>query len=165
MANGYSTEQTIINGPQYGNAPATRVKANRINGRIRIFEASYTVPASGMPGIGEKIIWGKLPVGARTFGNMGKLYFSAGAATSTLNLGDNVSAARHLAATAVNAAGSAVPEAANASGAQFETDNDSASLANAFVSALDNCTLISTVAGAALGAGQVITLRMPYAQD
>ena len=163
MAVVYSTEQTVINGPQSGLNPATRIKANKINGRVRIFEASYTVV--GTVAIGDKIIWGKLPVGARTIGNAGKLYFAAGAASSTLNLGDNASAARHLAATAVTSAGSAVPEAANAAGAQFETSDDTASLANGFVSATDNCTLISTVAGATLQVGQVITLRMPYVQD
>lgn len=160
----YSTEQTIVNGPQSGLNPATRVKVNRINGRIRIFEASFTVPVGGLA-IADKIVWGKLPVGARTLGNMGKLYFSAGTAASTLNIGDNASAARHLAATAINAAGSAVPEAANANGAQFETSDDSANLANGFVSATDNCTLISTVAGAGMPAAQVVTLRMPYVQD
>lgn len=164
MATFYSTEQTVVNGPQSGLNPATRVKANKINGRVRNFEASYTVPAAGLA-IGDKIVWGKLPVGARTMGNMGKLSFSAGTASSTLNVGDNASAARHLAATAIAAAGSAVPEAANASGAQFETSDDSASLANGFVSATDNCALISTVAGAGMPAGQVVTLRMPYVQD
>jgi hypothetical protein len=164
MATFYSTEQAVINGPQYGQPPATRVKVNRINGRIRNFEASYTVPPGGIA-IADKIVWGKLPLGARTMGNMGKLYFAAGTASSTINLGDNVSAARHLAATSVAAAGSAVPEAANAAGAQFETTDDSNSVANAFSSATDNATLISVVAGAALLAGQVITLRMPYVQD
>jgi hypothetical protein len=153
MANGNADLQAAIVA-----TPPARVKANRHGGRIRIFEATYTVPAAGGPGIGEKILWGSLPVGARTLGQMGKLYFSAGAASSTLNLGDAASAARHLAATAVTSAGSAVPEAANAAGAQFETSVGD-------LSATDNCQLVSTVAGAGLQAGQVITLRMPFAVD
>jgi hypothetical protein len=115
--------------------------------------------------VGEKIYWGQLPLGARVLGHLGLLSFAAGAASSTLNLGDNASAARHLAATAVNAAGSAVPSAAMASGASFETSDATANATNLFVSATDNCTLVSTVAGATLGAGQVITLTLPYVLD
>jgi hypothetical protein len=163
MPNAFSTELTIVNGPSFGNAPATRVKANRLNGRIRIFLASVTVPAGTL--VGEKIFWGKLPVGARPLGYLGRLEWSAGAASSTLNLGDNVTPARHLAATAITTAGSAVPSAASAAGAQFETTEDSNSVANAFNSTTDNCTLVSTVAGATLQTGQVITLTMPYVQD
>jgi hypothetical protein len=165
MANFYSTELTTINGPAYGNNPATRVKANKQHGRIRLFEASYTVPASSGPGIGDKIFWGKLPLGARVLGHLSQLNFAAGAASSTLNLGDNVSAARHLAATSVASAGTATPQAQSASGASFETSDDSNSVANSFGSTTDNCTLVSVVAGAALGAGQVITLRMAYTLD
>jgi len=160
----YSTEQTILNGPAFGNAPATRIKANKQGGRIRLFEATYTVPAGGLP-VADKIVWGKLPVRSRVLGYLGQLRWSAGAAASTLNLGDNVSAARHLAATAVTNAGSAVPSVAGTDGASFETSDDTAGPGNAFVSATDDCTLISTVAGAALQAGQVITLRVPYVCD
>lgn len=138
--------------------PQIKSKVNRFNGRIRIFQASITIPSSGQPIVGETITWGQLPRGARTLGHLAQLNWSAGAASSTLNLGDAASAARHLAATAVTTAGVAVPQAANASGAQFETSDDSSSATN-------NCTLISTVAGAALQAGQVITLTMPYVQD
>jgi hypothetical protein len=163
MPNVFSAEQAVVNGPSFGNAPANRVKANRLNGRIRIFMATVTVPAGTL--VGERIFWGKLPVGARPIGHLGRLEWSAGAASSTLNLGDNVSAARHLAATAITTAGSAVPAAATAGGAQFETTEDSNSVANAFLSTTDNCTLVSTVAGATLQTGQVITLTMPYVQD
>jgi hypothetical protein len=159
----YSTEQTTLNGPMYGNAPATRVKANKQGGRIRLFEATYTV--AGVVPIGDKIVWGKLPVRARVLGHLSSLSFAAGTAATTLNLGDNASAARHLAATAVNAAGTAVPNAQSASGASFETSDDTASVANAFVSATDDCTLISTVAGGTLLVGQVITLRIAYVCD
>lgn len=137
--------------------PAVNNKANKQHGRIRIFESTMTVPTGGIA-IADTITWGALPAGARTFGNMGKLYFGAGTVASTINVGDAASAARHLAATAVDAAGSAIPEAANASGTAFETSDASGG-------ATDNCTLKSVVAGAALLAGQVITLRMPFALD
>lgn len=138
--------------------PQVRSKVNRYGGRIRHFEATYTVPAAAGPGIGETITWGSLPIGARVLGHLSKLYWSAGAASSTLNLGDAASAARHLAATGVTAAGGAVPEAASANGAQFEASDASTAATN-------NCTLISTVAGAALQAAQVITLKIAYVSD
>lgn len=158
MATFYSTEQTTLN------PPASRVKANKLGGRLRLFEASYIVPAGGIA-IADKIVWGKLPVRARVLGYLSRLRWSAGAASSTLNVGDNVSAARHLAATAVTTAGSATPDAAEVGGASFESSDDTNSVANGFTSTTDDCTLISTVAGAALQAAQVITLRVIYVQD
>lgn len=138
--------------------PPTKVKVNKQHGRIRLFEASYVVPATGGPVVADTITWGTLPVGARVLGHLGQLSFGGGAASSTLTVGDAASPARHLAATSVAAAGRAVPNAADASGASFETTDISNQATN-------NCTLVSTVAGAALGAGQVITLRMPYVLD
>lgn len=163
MATVYSTEQTTLNGPMYGQPPVTRVKANKQGGRIRIFEATYTVV--GTVAVADKIVWGKLPVRARVLGHLAQLNWATGAASSTLNLGDNVSAARHLAATAITTAGTATPQAQSASGASFETSDDTANVGNSFVSATDDCTLISVVAGATLQVGQVITLRVPYVCD
>lgn len=145
-------------------APQTRVGANKHGGTMRTFEATYIVPTPA-PIIGDKLIWGKLPVRSRMLGHLGLLSWSAGSASSTLNVGDGAGAARHLAATAVASAGSAVPQAAITAGASFETTDDTASATNGFVSTADNCTLVSTVAGAALLAGQRITLRMPYVQN
>ena len=84
--------------------------------------------------------------------------WTPGTAASTANLGDAASAARHLAATAINAAGSAVPEAQSASGAQFEVTDASEAATN-------NSRLISTVAGAAIPIGQVLTLKVAYVTD
>lgn len=148
-----------VNADLQSNAVATppvKSKVNRSHGRVRLFEATVT-PAVAVA-IGEKITWGSLPKGARVLGHLSKLYFSAGTASSTLNLGDAASAARHLAATAINAAGSAVPEAQSASGAQFETSDDSTAATN-------DCTLISTVAGAGIPIGQVLTLKIAYVLD
>lgn len=136
--------------------PPVKSKVNRSHGRIRLFEATVTPTVA--VAIGETITWGSLPKGARVLGHLSKLYFSVGTASSTLNLGDAASAARHLAATSVASAGSAVPEAQSASGAQFETSDDSTAATN-------NCTLISTVAGADVPIGQVLTLKIAYVLD
>jgi len=138
--------------------PQTLTKPNLQGGDIQVFISTYTVPASGGPGIGEYISWGFLPFGARLMPGT-KLYFAAGAASSTLNLGDPVTPARYLAATAVTSAGNAVAEAQFANGALFDV---------AVVKpgdATDQSELRSVVAGAALQAGQVITLVAQYAQQ
>lgn len=112
MATYYADLQTVVNGPAYGQPLQTRVKSNKQNGRVRYFESAFVAPASGAsPAIADKIVWGKLPLGARIVGHLSKLYWTTGTAACTLNLGDNVSAARHLAATAITTAGGAVPEA------------------------------------------------------
>lgn len=163
MANALSTELTTVAGPAFGNSPATRVRANKMHGSLRIFEATITTPASMV--IGDKIFWGSLPLRSRVMGHLSRLRWAAGSASSTLNLGDGASAARHLAATAITTAGTATPDAAEVNGASFETSNDSANAANSYTSATDDCMLISTVAGATLQTGQVITLRMVYSTD
>jgi hypothetical protein len=229
----YSDVQTVINGPQSGLAPATRVKANKHGGRLRFMEAFFVVPAATLL-VGDKLYWFKLPLKSRLVGHLSKLIFTAGTASSTANLGDNVVPARHLAATAINAAGSAVPivseqvntgtattvassniatiasspgsfqvgslitgtgiaantviaaisgsgigalvqlsNNATASGTNtmtmtgggYEVTDDSNSVANAFSSTTDDATLVSTIAGAAAPAGQVLTLKAAYVQD
>lgn len=229
MANYYSDVQTVSNGPAFGQPLATRVKANRSGGRLRFFEAAFVVPAATLA-IADKIVWGKLPTKAKIVGHLSKLTFTAGTASSTVNLGDNIVPARHLAATAVNAAGSAVPTASEqantgtattvigsnvitvtaspgafapgaliagtgipanttitgisgasvtisnaataagsatmtVTGGGYETQDDSNSVGNGFASATDDCTLVSTVAGAVLAAGQVLTLKVAYVTD
>lgn len=137
--------------------PPVRNKVNRQGGRVRWFEATYTQGAT-IGNVGDVIEWGDLPLGARTLGHLCQLNFAAGTAASTLNVGDAASAARHLAATAITSAGLATPQAANANGAQFETSD-------ATESATNNSRLISTVAGAGIAAGQVITLKMAFVSD
>ncbi|NWA03725.1 hypothetical protein [Pseudomonas gingeri] len=136
--------------------PQTLTKPNLQGGDVQVFISTYTVPATGGPGIGEYISWGFLPFGSRLLPTT-KLYFAAGAASSTITLGDPVSTARYLAATAVTTAGSATAEAVFANGGLFDVlitkPND----------ATDTSELRSVVAGAALQAGQVITLVAQYA--
>lgn len=110
MATYYADLQTVVNGPAYGQPLATRVKANKANGRIRYLEGFFVVPA-GTLAIADKIVWGKLPLKARLVNHLCKMIFSAGTAGSTLNLGDNIVPARHMVATSVASAGSAVPAA------------------------------------------------------
>lgn len=112
MATFYADLQTVINGPAFGQPLQTRVKVNKLQGRLRHFESTFVAPLSGTaPAIADKIVWGKLPLGSRIVGHNSKMYWNTGTASSTLNLGDNVVPARHLAATSVAATGSAVPEA------------------------------------------------------
>lgn len=138
--------------------PQTLTKPNLQGGDVQVFISTYTVPATGGPGIGEYISWGFLPFGARLMPTT-KLYFSAGAASSTINLGDPVTPARYLAATAVTTAGNATAEAVFANGALFDV------LVTLPGQATDTSELRSVVAGAALQAGQVITLVAQYAQQ
>lgn len=230
MANFFADIQTIANGPAAGQPLTNRAKANKMGGRLRFMEAFFVVPAAALA-IGDKIFWGKMPLRSRIVGHLSKIYFTAGAASSTINLGDNVVPARHLAASVVAAAGALLPEvaaqvqsatvntvagsniltiasslgafqvgglvagpgiAANSvitgvsgntvtlnnaatttftpvgvavTGPAYETTDDTNSVANNFGSAADDCTLVSTVAGAALAAGQVFTLKIAYVQD
>lgn len=137
--------------------PPTKVKVNKQHGRQRHFESTIVVPVGGIA-IADTITWGTLPAGCRIVGHQSQLNWATGAASSTLNVGDAAVPARHLAATAVATAGVAITQAQSASGASFETSDNS-------VGATNNCTLLSTVAGAALLAGQVITLRVTYVLD
>jgi len=132
-------------------AGAANAKPNATlsQGKVRMMISTITVAAGSA--IADVIQWGTLPNGARVLGNMSKLYYAAGAASSTLNLGDATTPARYLAATAVNAAGSAIAEAANASGALFANSADT--------------VIQSVVAGAGLQTGQVITLHLAYITD
>ncbi len=238
MALFYADVQTVVNGPAFGQPLFTRLKANKLNGRVRHFESLFVAPASGVaPAIADKIVWGKLPVRSRVLGHLSKLYFNAGTAASTVNLGDNVNQARYLAATAITATGNAVPEAnalinagtgnttlgsnvitgltsigafqvgANITGAGiaagtlitsvqvsttvgasqcvissaatatasavalttlcggYEVTDDSNSLVNLFASVTDDCTLMSTVAGAQIANNQALVLKVAYVQD
>jgi hypothetical protein len=169
MANFYSSQQGQQTNPFF--APQTnpwsgqlidlKNKPNQGGQEIRYFEATYVVPTPA-PAIGDKILWGKLPVRARVLGDAGKLQWSLGNASSTITLGDTVSAARHLAATSVATAGSATPAASRANGATFETSTDVSDMRTGVIGTTDDCMLISTVAGAALLPGQIITLSLPF---
>lgn len=226
--------QSVIDGPAYGQPLVTRMKSNRLGGRIRYAGFLFRAPAAGVaPAIGDKIVWGKLPVGARILGHLSRLDFNAGTVACTINLGDQFQAARHLAATAINAAGTATPSAAvftttatadvtinsavltnvkglgaftigsvvtgtgiaagayvtavdkqaktvtisaaasatnaavaiTTAGGPFETSDDTSNVGNGYASTTDDCTLISTVAGAQIANNQMISLIVAYVLD
>jgi hypothetical protein len=107
MTSFYSDILTTQNGPNYGQPVQNRSKVNKLGGRLRYFEAMYQAPASGTaPAIADKIYWGKLPLGARIIPHLSELRWTTGTASCTMNMGDSIVAARHLAATAVTTAGS-----------------------------------------------------------
>lgn len=144
--------------------PPTRVKVNKLQGRIRYALGIYTVLATAIPAIADTVAFVRIPRGARILGWLGLLSWTAGQAAETLNLGDAVTPARHLAATAVTAAGTAVPNLTNFNnGASFETTNDT--LLGADPTALNDTDVRSTVAGAAMVAAQVVACHMAFTQD
>ena len=138
--------------------PKGRTKANKQGGRIRWFESTYTAPAAGAPAIADTITFGTLPVGARIIGPLSSLNVSAGTASCTLAIGDAATANRHLAATGITSAGNTLLANPANGAASFETSDASGT-------ATDNCTIRGTVAGAAVAANQVITLRLAYVTD
>lgn len=138
--------------------PPVRNKVNKQHGRIRWFEALYDQAVAGTASAADTITFGSLPVGARVIGALSEVNWSTGTASSTLALGDAADADRHLAATSIASASVAVPDDQSASGAQFETSDNSAAATN-------NCTIIGTVAGAATAAGQKIVVRIAYVCD
>lgn len=94
----------------FASYPGRKAPAGQYTGKIRIMEWVFVAPLSGTaPAIDDRIIWGALPTGVRTHGFNSKLQWSTGTASCTLNLGDNIAAARHLAATAITTAGTATP--------------------------------------------------------
>lgn len=138
--------------------PQVRNKSNKLGGRIRWFEATFTSPATGNPQIADVIQWGRLPVGARVIAPLSSMNCSAGTASCTLNIGDAASATRYLTATGVTSAGNTLLANPANGAASFETSDSSGT-------ATDNCMVQSVVAGAAVATGQVITIRLAYVCD
>ena len=218
--------------------PQLKNRVDQMGGRLRMFEAIFIAPSSGVaPAIADKIIWGQLPLGALLWPHLGQVIYNAGTAACTINLGDSVSPARHMAATAINALGSTVPSVASQvkaavgdittgtftvlnvkgigaasvgdlivgtgiplastvsivdlpnrtitftnalaapstattptlaltiTGRPYRVSDNSANVQNAFVSTLDDATLISVVAGAQVANNQVIRVCMPFVMD
>ena len=127
--------------------PPVKTKTNKMHGRLRIFESSFTVPAG--VAIADTITWGEIPAGSRVFPHLSHVQNSAGTASSTINLGDAGGATRYLPATSV---ASAAVTALTASAGSYEVTEATK-------------VITSTVAGAALLAGQVIPVRLVYALD
>lgn len=148
MANFNASVQASTGSNQTANVD--RADVTEFGGRVRYVMSTITAGASN-PQIGDTITWCTLPVGARVIQGS-KMFFAAGTASSTLNLGDSGSAARYLAATSVASAGSATAEAHLASGATYKVTSSTN-------------VITSTVAGAVIAVGQVITLHLAYVID
>lgn len=85
------------------NTPQGLLRGNQQDGELRIFRSVYNDGLTLTLAIADVISWGYLPKGGCIVG--GYLTYTAGTAACTINLGDVQSAARYLAATAINAAG------------------------------------------------------------
>ncbi|MCU0950801.1 MAG: hypothetical protein MUC68_06980 [Burkholderiaceae bacterium] len=140
-------------------SPPVQLKVNRFHGRVRFAEFQATNPAAGGVAIGEDIVFGRLPRGARVIPHLSRLDWSAGAASSTVAIGDPASTARYLAATSVTSAGGALLASPANGAASYETVNDTEG------SAADDTLIRGRCAGAAIAANQVFCLRIAYTMD
>lgn len=114
MANFKANVANLIALAASGQPLVNRLKTNQLNGRLRLFESMFVAPSAGAaPAIADKIIWGRLPQKARLIGHLTKLYWNTGTAACTINLGDSLLATRHVGATAINATGSVICDAAS----------------------------------------------------
>jgi hypothetical protein len=114
MANFKANVANLLALAASGQPLVNRLKTNQLNGRLRLFESMFVAPSSGAaPAIADKIIWGRLPQKARIIGHLTKLYWNTGTAACTINLGDSLLATRHVGATAINATGSVICDAAS----------------------------------------------------
>lgn len=157
MAKFTADYQRIIDGPAFGQPLANRAKANRQLGRIRTFESLFVAPAAGVaPAIADVIIWGKLPQKSRILGHLAKMYWNAGTAACTINLGDSLSATRHVIATAINAAGSVICDnQALVNAAVGDATINTNSLTN--VKAIGAFVVGALVVGTGIPAGTLVT--------
>ena len=107
----------------------------------------------------------RLPVGVRILGWLSQLSTNAGTVAETLTVGDAASTARHLAASAANAAVTYVPEAVtkNLGVTAFETTDGTT--ASGVPSSTNNTDIGCLVAGAVVAVTQNIALHMAYSQD
>jgi hypothetical protein len=140
-------------------SPPVQLKVNRYHGRIRFAEFRATNAAAGGVAIGEDIVFGRLPRGARVIPHLSRLDWSAGAASSTVAIGDPANTSRYLAATSVTAAGGAALTNPANGAATYETTNDTEG------SASDDTLIRGRVAGANLQASQEFCLRIAYTMD
>ena len=84
------------------NTPQLLNKGNQQDGEVKVFRSVWNDALTATLAIADVISWGFLPKGAVIVG--GYMAYTAGTAACTINLGDLQSAARYLAATAINAA-------------------------------------------------------------
>lgn len=145
--------------------PPVRVRVNQLHGRIRYALGTWLANATA-PQIADVLFFVRLPKGVLILGYLSQLSFNAGTAASTMNLGDSASAARHLAATAINAAGVATPDAVTKNlGVIGYTTTDQTLDGTGVPTATNDCDIRGTVAGAVVAVTQNLALSMAYVQD
>ena len=162
MANFLSTEITSLTA-----TPPVRIKVNKLMGRLRYAFGQFTNPASSGAAVADILYMLRIPKGGRILGHLSQMSWSTGAASSTLNVGDMVSAFRHVGATAVTTAGTVTPQSVTSSNgvAGYEVTDETRDGATGLPSATNDGDIRSTVAGASLQASQVIALHMVYVHD
>lgn len=138
--------------------PQSLAKGNQQHGELRIFRSVYNDGLTLTLAIADIISWGYLPKGAVIVG--GYLTYTAGTASCTANLGDLQTAARYLAATAINAAGTTSLQPpvniASAVGTGYEIATPAPGLST------DDSEIRSVIAGAGSPATQRIVLCAFY---
>lgn len=138
--------------------PQVYLKGNQQDGEYRLMRSVYNDGLTLTLAIADTITWGFLPKGAVIVG--GYLACTAGTAAATANLGDVQSAARYLAATAINAAlNTSLSPPVNiglgiSGGYEVAAPNPGATT--------DDSAIISTIAGAGSPATQRIVLVLQY---
>lgn len=92
--------------------PRAKSRSDLQHGRLRMFQSTFRNPAAAGAGIADRVIWGTLPVGARLMTHLAQVIYNAGTSSCTINLGDNILPARHMAATSITSLGVTVPSVA-----------------------------------------------------
>lgn len=156
----YSTQVTNMKA-----SPPVRARVRELHGRVR-YALGLWPATNPAPAVADTIVFVRLPVGVAIVGHLSRLSWNAGTAGSTMTFGDTVTTNRHLAATAINAAGNATPSVvADSTGAtDFVTTDDTRDGTGA-PSATNNCDLLGLIAGAAVAVTQLIAARVAYVQD
>jgi hypothetical protein len=138
--------------------PQSLLKGNQQDGELRVFRSVYNDGLTLTLSIADVISWGYLPKGGVIIG--GYMTYTAGTASCTANVGDLQSAARYLAATAINAAGvtSLQPPVniTNAATGGYEVATPAPGLST------DDSEIRSVIAGAGSPATQRIVLVLFY---
>lgn len=161
MPNFFSTQATALNA-----SPPVRIKVNLLNGRIRYAFGQFANPASNGALIADIIYMVRIPRGGRILGHMSQLSWGTGAASCTLNAGDNVAPTRHMAATSIASAGVALLQGVTwSTGVIGYEVTDESRDGTGVASATNDGDIRHTVAGANVLASQLIALHLPYVHD
>lgn len=160
MPNFFSTQVTAL-----ATTPPTKIKVNLMGGRIRFSFGQFTNPAASGALIADVIYYTRIPRGSRVLGLPSRWTWSTGAASCTSNMGDNTSAARYAAATAITTAGNTSFFSADTNGAQLYEVSDESRDNTGVPSSTNDSDIRGTIAGANMQASQVVGVYVQYVQD